>query len=269
VLKKNKKSLGFDKIYKITGKISLEERESVEDLIGNKDIIIITSAGSESINLQKANCIIFYDIPYSVKTSIQVIGRICRRDTKHSFQYVILLYTKGTIDEYKYLIFQDNLKMVKASVGIAEDIPLEILEVDKAGMKKLRDKLLWVYKNKSTDEVRKRKKLVRSRLFLSNSNNWQELACNYNFLVEPLEVCGTMFVEGLSPDKLLYERYLRGDIPFTMLRSKYLESLKSEDSQKLMNRIVERICNDVCVVNLIGDTDLNKVLYEEILKCLE
>lgn len=265
VLKKNKKSLGFDKIYKITGQVSLEDRERVEDLIGNKDIIIITSAGSESINLQKANCIIFYDIPYSVKTSIQVIGRICRRDTKHAYQYVIMLYTEGTIDEYKYLIFQDNLKMVKASVGIAEDLPLEMLEVDKAGMKKLRDKLLWVYKSKSTSEIRKRKKVIRSRLFTSNSENWRDIACTHNFVIEPICVDGASVVKGLCPEKSLYDRFINDEVPYTVLRAKYLEILRSEEGKKKIDKIAEKIYNDMCVINLIGNTELNKVLYEEII----
>ena len=55
------------KVWKITGSINIRDREKIEDEIQPKDVVLITSAGTESINLQKCNCIIFYDISFSVK----------------------------------------------------------------------------------------------------------------------------------------------------------------------------------------------------------
>ena len=98
ILKKNKKKLNLGKIHKVTGSINIKVREAVEENIGSRDVVLITSAGTESVNLQKCNTIIFYDISFSTKNMIQAVGRVCRRDSKFDVQYAILLVTKRTID---------------------------------------------------------------------------------------------------------------------------------------------------------------------------
>ena len=75
----SKKQTGVKQILKVTGDIPLKERTKVEEQIDNNTIVLITSAGSESVNLQKANSIIFYDIPFSIKTYIQTI-RSCYKN---------------------------------------------------------------------------------------------------------------------------------------------------------------------------------------------
>lgn len=104
-------SIQYSKLMSITGKQSEEARRQAEQIIP-KSIIIITKAGSESINLQKANNIIFYDTPFSLYTIIQSIGRICRIDSKFAIQNIYTLVAKGTIDEYKTLLIEQHKELI-------------------------------------------------------------------------------------------------------------------------------------------------------------
>ena len=67
----SKKITGLQQVLKVTGNVTQKKREKVEEQINEKTVVLITSAGTESINLQKANSIIFYDLPYSIVQLIQ------------------------------------------------------------------------------------------------------------------------------------------------------------------------------------------------------
>lgn len=88
------KQLGVKQIHIISGSINQKEREKVEELIGPGSVILITSAGTESINLQKADSLVFYDIPFSILTFIQAVGRVTRIDSKFSEQHIHILECK-------------------------------------------------------------------------------------------------------------------------------------------------------------------------------
>lgn len=109
-------NIKYSKLMSITGKQSEEARRQAEQIIP-KSIIIITKAGSESINLQKANNIIFYDTPFSLYTIIQSIGRICRIDSKFATQNIYTLVAKGTIDEYKTLLIEQHKELINKIFG--------------------------------------------------------------------------------------------------------------------------------------------------------
>lgn len=75
LLKVSQRITGVQQILKVTGEVSQKEREKVEDLINNKTVVLITSAGTESINLQRADSLIFYDIPFSILTFMQAVRK--------------------------------------------------------------------------------------------------------------------------------------------------------------------------------------------------
>ena len=268
VLLLNKDDLDLNEIYKVTGKIDIRTREKVEEQIGDKDVILITSAGSESINLQRANCIIFYDIPFSTKTIIQVVGRVCRRDTLHPYQYIITLYTKGTVDEYKYMCFQGNLAMIQASVGAGSDLPLNVLDVDKKNVQNLKNTFLWHYKGDDKKIKRKNKKIIKENLGISTPGNADKYMVKNKFIVEPIAfTCkDATRVDVLLPDMVLYEKFCRGEIPFPVLRAKYLEYLRSGKGRDLIQKIQFQLLSSPGILLLIGETDIPKVLMEEILE---
>lgn len=74
---------------RITGKESdpkLREqaKNKFQDLESNVNVIIITLAGSESLNLQAAEHFIFMDLPWSFGDYVQLVGRMIRIGSSHN-----------------------------------------------------------------------------------------------------------------------------------------------------------------------------------------
>lgn len=143
-----KSSLGISDVYKVTGNISQSKREKVEDLLGPGKVVLITSAGTESINLQKANTLIFYDSPFSIATFIQAVGRVTRVDSKFDHQNVHIIEAFGTIDTYKRCLIELNGAMIESLFGKIATLPLDIAIRDRDIQQELRDGLLWAFKKK-------------------------------------------------------------------------------------------------------------------------
>jgi len=82
VLKKNK-----IKSTCITGKVSEKARRKNQQLFQKMDsdtnVIFITDAGSEAINLQAAMGLVFYDMPWSWGDYVQILGRMIRIGSPH------------------------------------------------------------------------------------------------------------------------------------------------------------------------------------------
>ncbi len=75
------------KSVRITGKekekARLEAQKAFQDLASDTQVIFITDAGSEAINLQAASAIIFYDAPWSWGNYVQTLGRPIRIGSPH------------------------------------------------------------------------------------------------------------------------------------------------------------------------------------------
>ena len=146
LLEVSKSITGVKQVLKVTGNVSQKDREKVEDLIDIGTVVLITSAGTESINLQRADSIIFYDIPFSILTFIQAVGRVTRMDSKYSKQYVHVLEALGTIDSYKRCLVQINGGLINNMFGKMETLPLEVGQIDKNLTGQLKQGLLWCFK---------------------------------------------------------------------------------------------------------------------------
>ncbi|MBQ2639264.1 MAG: hypothetical protein IJF92_00660 [Bacilli bacterium] len=149
LLNKTKSITGVKQVLKVTGSVSLKEREVVEESIKEGTVVLITSAGTESINLQKSNSMIFYDVPFSVLTFIQAVGRITRMDSKYSEQHIHIIEATGTIDSYKRLLINMNSNLIETIFGGIETLPVEMLKIDKSMQGVLKKKLLWCFDNDS------------------------------------------------------------------------------------------------------------------------
>ena len=133
--------LNYSKIHLITGKVKFEDRVKVETDMPKKSIVVITKAGTASINLQEANNLIFYDTPFTLLDVIQAIGRICRADTKYSTQHVYFLEVKDTIDTYKRKVVESKIKNVQNLFGKNPTLP--DIKDEKIDKEKLKKSLLW------------------------------------------------------------------------------------------------------------------------------
>lgn len=266
------------RVWKITGSIDIRDREKIEDEIQPKDVVLITSAGTESINLQKCNCIIFYDISFSVKTNIQTIGRICRRDTTFPYQYILTLVMKGTIDEYKYRLFHSHLGMVQASVGISNELPLteDYLLADSRDQQRLKDELLWVYKgkgrkrrsSKSSDtksSVRTQLSQLKGQMVTKDTDG---KVPTYLWAIEPgdFQDLGVTYVKSLFPSPDDFNGWSSDSLPYTVYKNHYLSFLHSPHGQDLLKQIVQGLLSHPeRVIQWYSLSDLKTVLVQEIL----
>ena len=63
-------------------------------------VIVSTEAGSEGINLQVANVLVNFDLPWNPMIVEQRIGRIQRLASEHASVSVLNIILKGTFEEY-------------------------------------------------------------------------------------------------------------------------------------------------------------------------
>ena len=138
--------IGFTNIYRLTGEEKEDIRAKIESNLGLREIVLCSQAASQSRNLQRANNLILWNVPFSVGRVIQVCGRICRVDTTYDHQNLITLTVKDTIDDYKVTLFRDHLSLISKllgdeGTGVLTDC--EYLDIDRSNMKELKNSLLW------------------------------------------------------------------------------------------------------------------------------
>lgn len=147
-LLEHKDELGFNKIYRLTGAEKESDRAKIESNLGLKEIILCSQAASQSRNLQRANNIICFHLPWSCGRLIQVLGRICRCDSTYSQQNVYLISVSKTIDEYKIELFKKRIGLIRTllgmeSVGTLENCGCDYVDIDYSDIKELKKNLLW------------------------------------------------------------------------------------------------------------------------------
>ena len=145
LIKAFKRDLGVKDTLIIKGGVSMNERKRIQNLISVDKPLLITSAGGESINLQKANAIIFYDLPYDIAKIMQIIGRITRVDTEFSRQYIDIVEAFGTTDTYKRLCMEKNMKLIESLFGKMNTLPYTTYDNEQKFMGTLRRSLLWAF----------------------------------------------------------------------------------------------------------------------------
>lgn len=119
------------KCVRITGKENkASERETAKSLFQDPksgvDVILITEAGAESINLQAAEHFVLIDSPWSWGTYIQLIGRMIRIGSRHSMTvatHLVAVRQDGgkTIDHYV-------IKKLKSKKALADKVAGEGLK---------------------------------------------------------------------------------------------------------------------------------------------
>lgn len=135
-------NIGIEKVFVISGQVPQRERAKVEDQITKNTVTIINRAGTESINLQKADTLIYYNLPWSIDEYIQSLGRITRNDTKFDKQYVYFLQYEGTVDNYRAFIIKNRINLIEQIQGEQLDSS-DNIKLSAEDTKKLRQLLLW------------------------------------------------------------------------------------------------------------------------------
>jgi len=148
LLLEHKDEIGFNNIYKLTGAEKESDRSEIESNLGLKEIVLCSQAASQSRNLQRANNLICFHLPWSCGRLIQVLGRICRCDSTYSQQNIYFITVNKTIDEYKVELFKKRIGLIKAllgmeSVGTLENFGCDYVDIDYSDIKELKKNLLW------------------------------------------------------------------------------------------------------------------------------
>lgn len=134
--------LGIKDIFVISGQIPQRQRAMIEDKIAPNTVTIFNRAGTESINLQKADTIIYYNLPWSIDEYLQSIGRITRNDTKFNKQLIYFLQYEGTVDNYRAFVIKNRINLIEQIQGAQLDTS-DNIDLTAEDTKRLKKLLLW------------------------------------------------------------------------------------------------------------------------------
>jgi hypothetical protein len=92
-------------------------------------VIVSTEAGSEGVNLQVANVLVNYDLPWNPMVVEQRIGRIQRLASEHASVSILNIILRGTFEEYIVGRLMEKLQMASHAIGDIEAL-LEASGID-------------------------------------------------------------------------------------------------------------------------------------------
>jgi len=109
------------KCTRVTGDENEKQRKTAmgvfQDPNSDTEVIFITMAGGDAINLQAAKALVFYDTPWSAGDYIQILGRMIRIGSDHDSVYAIHLVARGTIDEHVQQVVKKKMKLIEQVLG--------------------------------------------------------------------------------------------------------------------------------------------------------
>lgn len=85
-------------------------------------VIVSTEAGSEGVNLQIANVLVNYDLPWNPMIVEQRIGRVQRLGSKYEHVSIFNITLKGTFEEYIVGRLMEKLQMASHAIGDIESL---------------------------------------------------------------------------------------------------------------------------------------------------
>ena len=133
-------------IKSITGKLNAKSRKEVRNWFrsgAQNKTLIITKAGGASLNLQSTNNLIFYDIPFSVGSFIQVVGRVARYFSDFKHYDIFFPVIANTLDDYKFTYVSSRKELIE-QVLQNKCLPQGELESYNADLlKQIRSRTLW------------------------------------------------------------------------------------------------------------------------------
>jgi hypothetical protein len=83
-------------------------------------VIVSTEAGSEGVNLQAANVLVNFDLPWNPMIVEQRIGRIQRLASEHASVCIFNIILRGTFEEYIGGRLMEKLQMASHAIGDIE-----------------------------------------------------------------------------------------------------------------------------------------------------
>ncbi len=112
-------TLGF-KVGIINGASGLMNQKTLTGFKANPPdfhVIVSTEAGSEGLNLQVANILVNYDLPWNPMIVEQRIGRIQRLASEHATVGIFNIILRGTFEEFIVGRLMEKLQMASHAIG--------------------------------------------------------------------------------------------------------------------------------------------------------
>lgn len=109
------------KCVRVTGDENEDQRRAAmkafQDPDSGTNVIWITMAGGDAINLQAAKAIVFFDAPWSAGDYLQILGRMIRIGSEHDRCYAIHLMARGTVDQRVQEVLSKKMGLIEAVLG--------------------------------------------------------------------------------------------------------------------------------------------------------
>lgn len=108
------------KVGIINGQSGLRNQATIEQFKASPpklNVIVSTEAGSEGVNLQAANVLVNYDLPWNPMIVEQRIGRIQRLASNYANVCIFNVTLKGTFEEYIVGRLMEKLQMAAQAIG--------------------------------------------------------------------------------------------------------------------------------------------------------
>ena len=97
---------------------------------GDVDVLLCTDAAAEGLNLQTADLLVNFDLPWNPMKVEQRIGRIDRIGQKHPIIHVANFAYPGTVEEEVYVRLQQRIAQAAGVVGAQQVVVLPIFPND-------------------------------------------------------------------------------------------------------------------------------------------
>lgn len=109
----------------INGSTGARNQETIKRLRSDPptlNVIVSTEAGSEGVNLQAANVVVNYDLPWNPMVVEQRIGRVQRLASVHKSVAIFNVTLQGTFEEYIVGRLMEKLQMASHAIGDIESL---------------------------------------------------------------------------------------------------------------------------------------------------
>lgn len=144
----------FNRFYSMSGDTDLFLRKAIVDDFKQGDVLVSTMVGSQSLNIQEANNVVFFDLPWSTSSFVQAAGRIARMNSRFPIKRVYVPYVEGSIDYYKQLIVRANLALINQVIGGVYSFNKLLKDVSRKYIISMRRELLWRFVKKSVKSAK-------------------------------------------------------------------------------------------------------------------
>src|SRR5579883_429112 len=217
-------------------------------------VIVSTEAGSEGINLQIANVLVNYDLPWNPMVVEQRIGRMQRLASKHASVCVFNIVLKDTFEEKIVGRLMAKLQMVSHAVGDIEALlPME--DDSESFEEKIRKLAIASLAGKNINQaiIQEEKNILDAKIELENQEKHiNELLGGMNEIIDNRPRCPKLDLPHKSMDAK----------NFAITSLEYFGAKLSQHSSGIFNLEKDGQTNLICFDDIKNNLTKSVVIYK-------